>query len=74
LRAKIGVKPHKRKFVAGSVLAGSSRRMMMIAGSFFGGGQGQLTHPEIIDDEERHRSQEPMFSLRVHSGSLERVH
>ncbi len=38
---------------------------MMIAGSFFGVGQGQLAHPEIIDDEQRHRFQELHALLRV---------
>jgi hypothetical protein len=61
---KSGVKPHKKKFVAGSVPARSSRRMT-IAGSFFGGGQGQLTHPEIIDDEQGHCFQEFQVLLRV---------
>jgi hypothetical protein len=71
---KSGVKPHKKKFVAGSVPARSSRRMT-IAGSFFGGGQGQLTHPEIIDDEQGHCFQEFHVLLKgVHSGSLQRVH
>jgi len=50
--------------VAGSVPALSSHRMT-IAGSFFGVGQGQLAHPEIIDDEQRHRFQELHALLRL---------
>ena len=46
---QIGVKPHKRKFVAAACSALSSRRMTISAGSFFGVGQDvQLAHPEII--------------------------